>query len=128
MNIFNTALLTTAWRVFFALSVFFILLTTSAPSLAEQPGDAFTTLDVIQANDLDTFRGREGHSSVSVQNNQDLEASISGSSFSADTITSGSVNIAERALDNFSGIGMFNIVTGNNNAVDAAVGVNFNLQ
>lgn len=88
----------------------------------------FSGLPVADSAELDGLRGMNGDTRISVQSRQDLEATVTGSSFSAGTINGGSVTFAERSLDNFSGIGLFNIVTGNNNAVDSAVGVTFNLQ
>lgn len=88
----------------------------------------FSTLSVADVAELEELRGMNGDTRITVQSNQNLEATVSGSSFSAGTINGGSVTFAERSLDNFSGIGLFNVVTGNNNAVDSAVGVTFNLQ
>ncbi|BAZ94284.1 ABC-type dipeptide/oligopeptide/nickel transporter, permease components [Thiohalobacter thiocyanaticus] len=96
---------------------------------AATPGpDQFAQLAPLDSAGLDALRGRDGDSHISLTSNQDLKATVNGSLIEAGTMTSGSVTIAERALDNFGGIGLFNIVTGSNNAVDAAIGVNFNLQ
>lgn len=88
----------------------------------------FPELSVADTTELDALRGMNGNTRISVQSTQDLDATVTGSSFSAGTINGGSVTFAEHSLDNFSGIGLFNVVTGNNNAVDSAVGVTFNLQ
>lgn len=88
----------------------------------------FSGLTVANSAELDEMRGMNGDTRITVQSRQDLDATVTGSSFSAGTINGGSVTFAEHSLDNFSGIGLFNIVTGNNNAVDSAVGVTFNLQ
>lgn len=90
--------------------------------------DRFAQLAPLDSAGLDALRGRDGDSHISLTSNQDLKATVNGSLIEAGTMTSGSVTIAERAMDNFGGIGLFNIVTGSNNAVDAAIGVNFNLQ
>ncbi|RRQ20533.1 hypothetical protein [Thiohalobacter thiocyanaticus] len=90
--------------------------------------DRFEELAPVDSAGLDALRGRAGDSHISLTSQQDLKATVNGSLIEAGTMTSGSVTIAERALDNFGGIGLFNIVTGSNNAVDAAIGVNFNLQ
>jgi hypothetical protein len=92
------------------------------------PETAFPELPVADASELDALRGMNGDTRINVQSTQQLEATVSGSSFTAGTINGGSVTFAEHSLDNFSGIGLFNVVTGNNNAVDSAVGVTFNLQ
>ncbi len=89
---------------------------------------SFDDLGVIEADNLDELRGRDGDTSITVSSNQTLQAIVTGSEFNAGTINSGSVSFGENAIGNFSGIGLFNIVTGNNNAVDTALGVSFNLQ
>lgn len=94
---------------------------------AQEP-DAFVGLPVSELLELDVLRGQYGDTQITVQSNQDLEATITGSTFNVGTINSGAVTINEHALDNFSGVGLFNIVTGNNNAVNAAIGVTINLQ
>jgi len=90
--------------------------------------DAFAGLSVSQSPEMDTLRGQDGDTRITVQSNQDLSASVTGSTFNVGTLNSGAVSIGEHALDNFSGVGLFNIVTGNNNAVSAGIGITFNLQ
>ena len=94
---------------------------------AQEPG-AFTGVEVSQQVELDMLRAQSGNTQITVQSNQELSASVTGSTFNVGTLNSGSVTIAEHALDNFSGVGLFNIVTGNNNAVNSAIGITFNLQ
>jgi hypothetical protein len=91
-------------------------------------GEDFAGLSVIENDNLDTLRGRDGDTSITVSSNQTLEAMITGSEFNAGTVNSGGVSFGEGSIGTFSGIGLFNIVTGNNNAVDTALGVSFNLQ
>lgn len=93
-----------------------------------QDQDEFTGLPVSQTLEMDTLRGQAGNTQITVQSNQDLNASVTGSTFNVGTLNSGAVSIGEHALDNFSGVGLFNIVTGNNNAVNAGIGITFNLQ
>lgn len=93
-----------------------------------QDQDEFSGLPVSQTLEMDTLRGQAGNTQITVQSNQDLNASVTGSTFNVGTINSGAVNIGDHALDNFSGVGLFNIVTGNNNAVNAGIGITFNLQ
>ncbi len=92
-----------------------------------QPDD-FLALGVIEAEHLDELRGRNGDTSVRVQSRQRLNARVNGGTISANRVTNGAVNFREHALDGFNGIGLFNVVTGNNNAVDAAIGLTFYLQ
>lgn len=93
-----------------------------------QDQDEFSGLPVTETPELDNLRGQAGNTQITVQSNQELNASVTGSSFNVGTLNSGAVSIGEHALDNFSGVGLFNIVTGNNNAVNAGIGITFNLQ
>lgn len=93
-----------------------------------QDQDEFNGLPVSATPELDSLRGQSGNTQITVQSNQELNASVTGSSFNVGTLNSGAVSIGEHALDNFSGVGLFNIVTGNNNAVNAGIGITFNLQ
>lgn len=115
----------------FGMALGFALMTANAnaegPTVAPY-GDLFPTVSVLEDSSLDTLRGRDGDTSITVQNNQSVQATVNGSMIEAGTINSGSVTFSENALDNFSGVGLFNVVTGNNNAVDAAIGVTINLQ
>lgn len=106
-----------------------VALAVAASALADEPAkrDAFAALGVIDAADLDGLRGREGGQQVTVATDQELTASVVGGSITAHEVTTGSVTFGERALDGFGGIGVFNVVTGNNNSVQAAIGVTFNL-
>lgn len=89
--------------------------------------DAFAAVSVMDPNDLDGVRGREGSQTVTVATEQELTATVVGGSITAGTVTTGGVSFDEGALDGFGGIGVFNVVTGNNNSVQAAIGVTFNL-
>lgn len=101
---------------------------TNAALAEEQTAqDAFAAVSVSDAADLDALRGREGGQTVIVATDQELTASVIGGSITADNVTTGGVSFGERALDGFGGIGVFNVVTGNNNSVQAAIGVTFNL-
>lgn len=99
-----------------------------SPHAQDQDQDEFSGLPVSATPELDSLRGQSGNTQITVQSNQDLNASVTGSSFNVGTLNSGAVSIGEHALDNFSGVGLFNIVTGNNNAVNAGIGITFNLQ
>ena len=88
------------------------------------PFAALTNLEPIATETLNDLRGRESGAVITtVQSNQQLQATITDSTFTADVMNTGSITIAPHALDHFEGIGVFNIFTGHNNAVDAAVGV-----
>ncbi len=90
-------------------------------SQMDTPEQGFAALDSIASDDLADLTGRDNLTNV--QSIQELDATVSNSSFNADTIMSGAITIEQHALDNFEGVGVFNIFTGNNNAVDAAVGI-----
>jgi hypothetical protein len=64
---------------------------------------------------------------VTVATDQELTASVVGGAITADNFTTGGVTFGENAFDNFGGVGLVNVVTGNNNAIEAAIGVTFNL-
>jgi hypothetical protein len=104
-----------------------LALTDSALAEEQATRDAFAAVSVIDAADLDGLRGREGGQQVIVATDQELTASVIGGSITAHEVTTGGVTFGEGALDGFGGIGVFNVVTGNNNSVQAAVGVTFNL-
>ncbi len=109
-------------------SIIFVALLALTPAKAAlgQP-DAFDQLTPIEHQELSTVRGRDGSSMVTVQSNQSLSAVISDTAFTAGEINSGTVQLQTGALDNFNGVGLFNFVTGNGNAIDAAIGVNIYL-
>lgn len=114
-----------AWPSRLMLAVIFTMICSTVYAVDDS---MFPELPVAGAAELDALRGMNGNTRINVQSTQDLDATVTGSSFTAGTINGGSVTFAEHSLDNFSGIGLFNVVTGNNNAVDSAVGVTFNLQ
>jgi hypothetical protein len=99
------------------------------PALADEQiaPDAFAAVSVMDPTDLDGVRGREGSQTITVATDQELTATVIGGSITADAVTTGGVTFGEGALDGFGGIGVFNVVTGNNNSVQAAIGVTFNL-
>jgi hypothetical protein len=106
-----------------------VALVVASSALADEQAkrDAFAAVSVIDAADLDGVRGREGGQNVIVATDQELTASVIGGSITANEVTTGGVTFGEGALDGFGGIGVFNVVTGNNNSVQAAIGVTFNL-
>ncbi len=105
-----------------------LLTMASSNLLADDHASDLDSLNVANSIELDALRGMNGDTRIRVETNQQLNASVTGRRFTAGTITGGSVTFAENALENFSGIGLFNVVTGNNNAVDSAIGVTFNMQ
>ncbi len=105
-----------------------VLLLAGDPVWSEQ-SDAFTSVDVIAVDEMEEVRGRDRDTVVVLQNNQTQSASISDTSFDVGgDIKNGSIQFDTGALENFNGIGLFNNVSGNGNAIDAAIGVNIYLQ
>lgn len=105
----------------------FVVLASSALAEEQIKQDVFAAVGVTDANDLNELRGREGGQHITVATDQELTSTVIGGSITAHEITTGSVSLGEHALDGFGGIGVFNVVTGNNNSVQAAIGVTFNL-
>ncbi len=113
-------LFTTLVPIFLVLA-FSVAITQTVRADTETNHSGFSSLEAIEIKDLADLNGRDNLTNV--QSIQELDASVSNSTFNADTITSGAITIEQHALDHFEGVGMFNIFTGNNNAVDSAVGI-----
>lgn len=93
---------------------------------ADTQGDSWesSSPEAMGTDELAGLSGRDSLTNLTnVQSIQELEASVSNSSFTADTMTTGGITIEQHALDNFEGVGLFNILTGHNNAVNSAVGI-----
>lgn len=99
--------------------------TALADEVGQTPSGKTTT---IFGDGLEDLRGGDAATTISIQNSQDLTASVESVSITAGTINTGTINIGEQAFDNFSGIGAFNVISGNNNAVNNAVEVTFTLE
>ena len=91
----------------------------SADTQIEPSG--FAALDVLETQDLAELSGRDNLTNV--QSIQELDATVSNSTFTVGTMVTGAITIEQHALDHFAGVGLFNIFTGNNNAVNSAVGI-----
>jgi hypothetical protein len=96
---------------------------------ADEAGDqGFAQSTTIFGDGLEDLRGGDADTTISIQNTQNLTASVEQVTISADSILTGAIDIGDHAFDNFSGLGVFNLVTGNNNAVNSAVEVTFTLE
>ena len=95
-------------------------------------------LAVLETDNMEQHRGRENTSALLelggsgndfdlAMSNQNLSSSVSDNSINVDTLNSGGISIESNAFDGFRGVGVFNMLTGVNNAVDAAVGVSVNI-
>ena len=78
----------------------------------------------LAMEEMQEARGREGINLTNVQSIQNIDTSVEKTQFNVggDVVT-GSVNIEADSLNSFSGAGVFNITTGNANAVSGAVGI-----
>jgi hypothetical protein len=83
--------------------------------------------ELVSLEELDRLRGREGDNVISVQSIQDLKATASDNSITARSVMTGPITIEQNAMSNFDGVGLFTIMTGNNNAVSTAVGISIYL-
>lgn len=78
----------------------------------------------LSPEDLATINGRQGAASeVTLLSDQDLSATSSGNSITANTVRSGDVSFGAGALSSFSGVGNFVVNTGNNNNLQGAISV-----
>ncbi|SHE72682.1 hypothetical protein SAMN02745148_00974 [Modicisalibacter ilicicola DSM 19980] len=85
--------------------------------------NSLSSLESLSFDELEQFRGRENVNLINVQSLQNLEATASGNSVNAGNVISGPITIESHAIDSFDGVGLFNIMTGHNNAVTSAVGI-----
>jgi hypothetical protein len=86
----------------------------------------FGAVAAMSAEDLADFRGADYDVTTVVQSNQQLNQTVHGGSIEAGKIMNGEINIG--SLENFNGIGLLVSNTGNNSAVNAALGVTFHLE
>lgn len=78
----------------------------------------------LEVEELQEARGREGVNLTNVQSIQNVDTSVESTQFNVGgDVVSGNVNIEANSMNSFSGVGVFNITTGNANAVSGAVGI-----
>ncbi|WP_136254730.1 hypothetical protein [Onishia niordana] len=93
-----------------------------ADSLVETQG--FDNNKPLEVEELQEARGREGINLTNVQSIQNVDTSVETTQFNVGgDVVSGNVNIEANSMNSFSGVGVFNITTGNANAVSGAVGI-----
>ncbi|MGB8712081.1 MAG: hypothetical protein WCD50_03025 [Onishia taeanensis] len=95
-----------------------------ADASASSTSTGFDDSNSLDMEEMQEARGREGINLTNVQSIQNIDTSVDTTSFnvSGDVVT-GSVNIQADSLNSYSGVGVFNITTGNANAVSGAVGI-----
>jgi len=77
----------------------------------------------LEADELDALHARQG-AVVIVASDQLLQATNSGNSVNANTVTTGAMRIDANAFSGFNGIGNFVMNSGNNNNLQGAITIN----
>jgi hypothetical protein len=107
-----------------------ILVVAACPLIATAGGpadDPFANLNEMDANALDDSRGADSNT-VIVTSQQDFNAAVHGSEFNVGAMNNGDINLGNGAFDNFNGIGVNVLNTGNSNGFSVGVGVSVYLQ
>lgn len=132
MNTMDQMWLTGQWRgaliAALAVGLVFYGATARADETDDQNLAELAQPTTMFGDDLEDQRAGDVNTTISIENSQDLTASVEQVTISADSILTGAIDIGDNAFDNFNGVGVFNLVTGNNNAVNSAVEVTFTLQ
>lgn len=103
------------------------------PLVEQTAADGFASLTILESQELEQFRGRAADANitnnvnVSVSGTQNLDANVRVDGFNVDTVQTGAVSFDANAINNFHGVGLFNIVTGNNNGVTVGLNITINL-
>lgn len=84
---------------------------------------AASGLRSLETEELDALHGRQG-AVVMVASEQLLQATNSGNSVNANTVTTGAMRIDANAFAGFNGIGNFVMNSGNNNNLQGAITIN----
>jgi hypothetical protein len=96
--------------------------------IAPAPVDAATAAvsgpRSLAVDELDALHGRQGASSVIIASDQLLQATNSGNSVNANTVTTGGMRIDANAFSGFNGVGNFVMNSGNNNNLQGAITIN----
>ncbi|WP_192035722.1 hypothetical protein [Halomonas sp. YLGW01] len=78
----------------------------------------------LDMSEMEEARGKEGINLTNVQSIQNVDTSVETTSFNVGgDVRTGNVKIEADSLNSFRGVGVFNITTGNANAVSGAVGI-----
>lgn len=89
--------------------------------------DPFAGINEMDINALDESRGADSNT-VIVTSQQDFNAAVHGSEFNVGMMSNGDINLGNGAFDNFNGIGVNVLNTGNSNGFSVGVGVSVYLQ
>lgn len=88
-----------------------------------EPAATPNALRSLETDELDALHGRQG-AVVIVASDQLLQATNSGNSVNANTVTTGAMRIDANAFAGFNGIGNFVMNSGNNNNLQGAITIN----
>lgn len=107
----------------------------STMAIADEKGliSGFDTLDVVNQQELEQHRGREGAemsglTQVNLSNTQDFDATIENSSIQADSIVNGSISFGDQGAGTFAGPTIILNNTGNLNNFNIGQAITVNLQ
>lgn len=89
--------------------------------------DPFAGMNQMDVGALTQLRGADSDT-VIVTSRQDFNAAVHGSEFNVGTLNNGDINLGNGAFDNFNGIGVNVLNTGNSNGFSVGVGVSVYLQ
>lgn len=89
---------------------------------------SFESLSIVDTVGLSEMRAGDFDVNTTVTSIQELKATVTGGDFQAHSIVNGDIIFHDNAFDHFGGIGLVVGNTGNNNAIDAALGVSFHLE
>lgn len=89
--------------------------------------DPFAGINEMDVGALTQSRGADSNT-VIVTSRQDFNAAVHGSEFNVGTMNNGDINLGNGAFENFNGIGVNVLNTGNSNGFSVGVGVSVYLQ
>ncbi len=93
----------------------------------EVVGDSFAGLNIVTNDNMSEMRAGDFSVSNSVLGIQELQTTLTGGDFNATSIINGDIVFKDNAFSQFSGIGLIVGNTGNNSAINAALGVTFHI-
>lgn len=109
-----------------ALALPLVLVCLAAPVMAQEtpaaPPPAVAEPQPMALDDLASVAAGES-TKIDVLSTQDLSATNSGNSVTADTVTNGDISFSPGALTGFSGVGNFVSNTGNNNNLQGSISI-----
>lgn len=106
-----------------------LLIQFSAKCIADEvDAQSFVGLGIIQNDNLEDIRAGDFDVTTTVLGIQELQTTLTGGDIRANTIINGDIVFKDNAFSQFSGIGLIVGNTGNNSAINAALGVTIHLE